>query len=161
MRLISEECISLLKGATDACYRLGNGVTSFALLTRVGVSTLVKYATMGARRDDGTYEYAQTMIPIDIAIEADKRAGSPIILTEVARQEGYGLIALNGVVQPRPITEVDAHSVLAETMDVSKAILDARRDGRIDGLEEKIILREAREAIRALEQVIAGIGEGR
>ena len=159
MRLISEQSILSLKGVTDACYRLGGGVTSFALLTRVGVSTLVKYATLGERRDDGGHEHLQTMVPLDIAIEADMRAGSPIIIAEAARILGYVLTRDGEQPDKRGLKDLDAHVVLSETMDVSRAIIEAGKDGRYDALERRTIAQEAREAIRALEQVVAACGE--
>nr|WP_222857191.1 phage regulatory CII family protein [Rhizobium herbae] len=150
-----------MKGVTDACYRLGGGVTSFALLTRVGVSTLVKYATLGERRNDGSHEHGQTIIPIDIAIEADMRAGSPIIIGQAAAELGYELTPKSEALKARTITAHDAHSVLAEAMDVSRAILEAGADGQYDALEKRTICAEAREAIRALQNVINGFEAGR
>lgn len=160
MRLISEQQILALKGVTDACYRLGGGVTSFALLTRVAVSTLVKYATLGERRGDGTHEHGQTLIPIDIAVEADMRAGSPIIISEAARMLGFELVPIATGTVARQLSDLDAHQVLSETMDVSKAIIKAGEDGRYDALERRTINQEAREAIRALEQVVVATTEG-
>jgi hypothetical protein len=160
VRLISEQSILDLKGATDACYRLGGGVTSFAMLTRVVVSTLVKYATLGERRADGTHEHAQTLIPIDIAIEADMRAGSPIIIGQAAAELGYELVPKVDRASARPLTDLDAHEVLSQTMDVSRAIIDAGKDGKYDAQDRRVIEQEAREAIRALEQVIASRREG-
>ena len=161
MRLISEQSILALKGLTDACYRLGGGVSSFALLTRVTISTLVKYATLGERRDDGSHEHSQTMIPIDIAIEADMRAGSPIIIGGAADLLGYALVPKESAPEGRRLTDLHAHTVLAETMDVSRAIIEAGKDGHYDALERRTINQEAREAIRALEQVVAATTEGR
>lgn len=63
MRTISEEEIRSLKGATDASYKLGGGVTDFPLLTRVNVSTLSKYASFNE-------ENGEALIPIDVAVEA-------------------------------------------------------------------------------------------
>lgn len=157
MRLISDQNISDLKGVTDACYRLGGGVTSFSLLTRVGTSTLVKYASWGDRRADGRHEHADTMIPIDIALEADLRAKSPVILTELARLQGYQLAPLADVADAERVSEADAHRVLYEATDVSRAILEACGDGKLDALERKRIGKEAREAIRALEAVLRGL----
>lgn len=154
MRLISIENVLNLKGAADASFRLGGGVTSFALLTRVVVSTLVKYATRGEHRQDGEHEHDKTLIPVDIAVEADLRAGSPIITGEMARQLGYRLEPIDGESAGRRLTEEDAHRVLAATMDVSRAILEAKADGKVDFREWEIIEREVREAIRALELVL-------
>jgi len=142
-----------LKGATEASFKLGGGLTSFALLARVGVSTLSKYASVSE-------EFRDNVIPVDIAVEADRRAGSPIIIGEAARQLGFDLVPSGGAEAAKPVTEADAHRVLYEATDVSRAILDAKADGKIDALERKRIAQEAREAIRALEQVLAGLEEG-
>lgn len=141
-----------LKGATEASFKLGGGLTSFALLARVGVSTLSKYASVSA-------EFRENVVPVDIAVEADRRAGSPIIIGEAAKQLGFELVPISGQVAAKPVTEADAHRILKETMDVSQAIMAARADGRVDSLERKEISQEAREAIRALQAVLAGLGE--
>lgn len=142
-----------LKGATEASFKLGGGLTSFALLARVGVSTLSKYASVSE-------EFRDNVIPIDIAVEADRRAGSPIIIGEAARQLGFDLVPAANADTAKPVTEADAHRVLYEATDVSRAILDAMGDGKIDALERKKIAQEAREAIRALERVLTGLEEG-
>eukprot|EP01034_Spumella_vulgaris_P006273 gene6273-7990_t len=136
-----------LKGATEASFKLGGGLTSFALLARVGVSSLSKYASVSA-------EFRDNVIPVDIAVEADRRAGSPVIIGEAARQLGFGLEPLAGQSAPKPVTEADAHRVLYEATDVSRAILDAMADGKVDAMDRKNIAKEAREAIRALERIL-------
>lgn len=141
-----------LKGATEASFKLGGGLTSFALLARVGVSSLSKYASVSA-------DFRENVVPVDIAVEADRRAGSPIIIGEAAKQLGFELVPISGQVAAKPVTEADAHRILKETMDVSQAIMAARADGRVDSLERKEISQEAREAIRALQAVLAGLGE--
>lgn len=147
-----DEPLMSLKGATEASFKLGGGLTSFALLARVGVSTLSKYASVSA-------EFRENVVPVDIAVEADRRAGSPIIIGEAAKQLGFELVPISGQVAAKPVTEADAHRILKETMDVSQAIMAARADGRVDSLERKEISQEAREAIRALQAVLAGLGE--
>ena len=149
-----DEPLMSLKGATEASFKLGGGLTSFALLARVGVSTLSKYASVSA-------EFRENVVPVDIAVEADRRAGSPIIIGEAAKQLGFELVPISGQVAAKPVTEADAHRILKETMDVSQAIMAARADGRVDSLERKEISQEAREAIRALQAVLAGLGEER
>ncbi|WP_457662851.1 phage regulatory CII family protein [Sinorhizobium medicae] len=141
-----------LKGATEASFKLGGGLTSFALLARVGVSTLSKYASVSP-------EFRENVVPVDIAVEADRRAGSPIIIGEAAKQLGFELVPIAGQSAAKPVTEADAHRILKETMDVAQAIIAARADGKVDSLERKEISQEAREAIRALQTVLAGLGE--
>lgn len=147
-----DESLISLKGATEASFKLGGGLTSFAMLggARVGVSTLSKYASVSE-------EFRDNVIPVDIAVEADKRARSPIIIGEAARQLGYGLSPLAGQVEGKPLTEAAALKVLHEANDVSRAIVAAIADGNIDALDRKKIAQEAREAIRALQEVLAGL----
>ncbi|SOC46282.1 hypothetical protein SAMN05892877_12189 [Rhizobium subbaraonis] len=156
VRLISEELILSLKGVTDACYRLGGGVTSFALLTRVGVSTLVKYATLGERRGDGSHEHGATLIPVDIAVEADLRAGSPIITSEMARQLGFRLEPLaERIVIEAPLSEADVLAIMDKATDVWRMARSAFADGRIDAMERRELSQQIRRIIRAAECVLA------
>ncbi len=141
-----------LKGATEASFKLGGGLTSFALLARVGVSSLSKYASVSP-------DFRENVVPVDIAVEADRRAGSPIIIGEAAKQLGFELVPIAGQSAAKPVTEADAHRILKETMDVAQAIIAARADGKVDSLERKEISQEAREAIRALQAVLAGLEE--
>ncbi|WP_085025275.1 phage regulatory CII family protein [Ensifer aridi] len=150
MRTILEADVLALKGATEASFVLGKGLTSFSTFTRVGVSTLSKYAS-------GSAEFRDNVIPVDIAIEADRRAGSPIIIGEAARQLGYGLSPLTGEIKAGPVTEAAALKVLHEANDVSRAIVAAIADGKVDALDRKKIAQETREAIRALQEVLAGL----
>jgi hypothetical protein len=153
VRTISEVEVRSIKSATDAAYTLGGGVTAFPDLTRVNVSTLSKYASFN---DD----YADFVIPCDVAVEADRRAKSPAITSAMARALGFRLVPDENETVGGPITEMDAHRVLSESMDLSKAILNALLDNRIDALERKQIAREGREALRAIEQVLVKLEEG-
>lgn len=155
MRTISDEEIRSLKGATDTAYKLGGGVTQFPHLTRVLVPALSKYSSFNEENHD-------YVIPADIAVEADRRAGSPIIISAMAKLLGYQLVPDTSVGAPAsPALRIDdAHRVLRETMDVSQAILDAAADGNFDQLDRKRIAREAREAMRALEQVATAAERG-
>jgi hypothetical protein len=153
VRTVSEVEVRSIKSATEAAYTLGGGVTAFPDLTRVNVSTLSKYASFNT-------EYSDFVIPCDVAVEADRRAKSPAITSAMARALGFRLVAAEVETVGGPITEMDAHRVLSESMDLSKAILNALLDNRIDALERKKIAREGREALRAIEQVLAKLEEG-
>ncbi len=153
MRTISEEETRSLKGATEASYTLGGGVRCFELLTRVNASSLSKYSSFND-------ENATSLIPVDVAVEADRQAKSPVITAAMARLLGYRLVPDEADQVRGPVTEQDAHNVLRESMDVSRAILDALLDKHVDSLERKRIAKEAREAIRAIEQVLIKIENG-
>lgn len=149
MRLISSEFVTMLKGASDACFRLGGGVTSLALLTRVGVSTLSKYASTGE-------EHAETLIPVDIAVEADMRAGSPVIVSEMARQLGFRLEPLErGLAADAALTEADVLRIMDKAADIWRMAREAFADGRLDSLERRDLGQQLRRIIRASECVLA------
>nr|WP_278520099.1 phage regulatory CII family protein [Brucella anthropi] len=154
MRTISEQEQRSLKLATDGAYILAGGISNILPFTRVGTSTLSKYAS---ESDD----FRENFIPIDVAIEVDRRAKSPLIIRNAAALLGYELVpaqSQSSNSSPRaPITEIDAHRVMKETMDVAQAIIEARKDDRIDAADRKIILKEAREAIRELERLVLGL----
>ncbi|QRY68177.1 hypothetical protein JVX98_28220 [Ensifer sp. PDNC004] len=153
IRTISDEEIRTLKADTEACYKLGGGVTGFEPLTRVTTGKLSEYASFDERNK-------KRLIPIDVAIEADRRAKSPVIVKAMARLLGFDLVPLAGCRSRGPVTEQDALRVLLEVNDVARAITEARRDGDLDGLDRKTIRKEVREAIRALEEVDAGLDGG-
>lgn len=152
MRTISDEEIRSLKGATDAAYRLGGGVTSFSHLTRVTVAPLSNYASFDAGN-------ARTLIPVDVAVEADRWAKSPVIVSAMARALGYRLVPDDGAADgtaaaPGRLTERDAHALLSEAMDVTRETLAAVEDGQADALERKRIRKELMELVRAAETML-------
>ncbi|ACM39161.1 MULTISPECIES: hypothetical protein [Rhizobium/Agrobacterium group] len=147
MRALSEQNIGDLKGATEASYVLGGGVTSFAVLTRVGVSTLSKYAGLGP-------ENAQSLIPIDIAVEADKRARQPIILAEMARQLGYRLVPDDGSTNETSLCEHDALMLSLGAAKLAGVVADATADNRIDAREREDIIRAGLPLVRQVEEIL-------
>lgn len=163
MRTISEAEVIAIKGATEASFVQGGGVTSFALFTGVGVSTLSKYANTNMVSDENgvwKMEYPDNVIRVDVAVEADRRAGHPWIVGEAARQLGFRLEPLaERIRNAGEVTERDAHVVLSEAMDVSRALIDAFNDGKIDALDRKILRRELRELIEAAQRILEKLGE--
>jgi hypothetical protein len=162
--LALNEGLIAIKGATDASLRLGGGVTSFAKLIGYAVSTVSKWASINRVMDGDreVLEYGDYVIPVDLAVEVDRRAQSPIIIGEAARQLGYRLVALADEAASAgraPLSERDAHVILAEAMDVSKALIAAFDDGRIDALERKQLGSELRELIRAAQKMLDRLGE--
>ncbi|TCN30311.1 hypothetical protein [Sinorhizobium americanum] len=148
MRTISEKECSNLKGATEAGLAVGGGMTSFIHFTRVGVANLSKYAS----------PHDEQFMPIDIAVEADRRAGTPVILAEMARQLGYELVPIAKGDQdeaPHQLTDADIVDLLMETFDLVRAIRTA--GGRIDELSRKRISKAAHKLKRLLGGVSAAI----
>lgn len=154
MRTISEQEQRSLKSATDGAYVLSGGISCILPFTRVGVSTLSKYASFNDEHHD-------SFMPIDVVVEVERRAKSPVIIRQLAALVGYELVPCQRHHEPaRSVTEADAHRVLKEAMDVAQAIIAAREDNRIDAAERKIIDKELVEAIRALEGVRRALASG-
>ncbi|WP_353844855.1 phage regulatory CII family protein [Rhizobium sp. CSW-27] len=161
LRSILDEDILSLKGATDACLKLGGGVTSFAQLTRVSVSVLSRYADCRNCDPDDREGNFERLIPVDVAVEADRRAGKPLITEEMARQLGYRLEpALASAVPARRITDGDILDMMQEAADVVRELRAARADGRIDSADRKRVRTEIRELQRELEEILVNLAEG-
>ena len=149
MRTISDQERRTLKAATDGAYVLSGGISRILDFTRVSTSQLSKYASFG---DDN----ADSFVPIDVAIEVDRAAKSPVIVKEMAALLGYELAPKRQAVDfdsVLPVTQADGYRVLKETMDVVQALNDALADSRIDAADFKKIDKELLEAIRELENV--------
>lgn len=149
MRTISDEEIRSLKGATEASYKLGGGVTDFPLLTRVNVSQLSKYASFNDENGD-------SLIPIDVAIEADRRAKSPVIVAAMARKLGFKLVVDDELqAEARPINESDMMDLMSEIADVIKVVHEAKASGTLGtAAVTKRITKEAHEVIRELKELM-------
>ena len=153
MRTISEQEQRSLKSATDGAYALAGGISCILPFTRVGTSTLSKYASFNDEHHD-------SFVPLDVAIEIDRKAQTPTIIRQAAALLGFDLVSasdLQGDENNSLVTAMDAHRVMSETMDVSQAVLTALDDGRIDAGERKLIAKEVREAMRALQDLLCKV----
>lgn len=147
MRTISEPERRTLKAATDGAYVLSGGISRILDFTRVSTSQLSKYASFG---EDNIESFA----PIDVVIEIDRAAKSPVIVKEMAALLGFGLEPLRSAEPegtPQAVSEATGYRVLKETMDVVQAINDGLSDNKIDAADRKRIGKELLEAIRELE----------
>jgi hypothetical protein len=151
-RPVLDENLISIKGAIDASLRLGGGVTSFAKVIGYAVSTVSKWASLNRVMDGDreVLEYGEYVIPVDIAILADRRAQSPIIVSEAARQLGYRLEPLaDELADGDQLSEDDILAIMDEATDVWKAARAAFADKRIDALEKKELSQKLRRVMRA------------
>jgi hypothetical protein len=155
VRAFSEQQYDTLKRACDVGYVVAGGHSLFLRLTRLrGTSQLTKYAS--SNEDD-----RDTYMPLDVAVDLDRASRTPIVTGAMAALLGYRLEPLSAsIIDTEKLTERDAHNILSEAMDVSKALLAAFADGRIDALERKQLRREIRELIRAAEVILAKLEDG-
>jgi hypothetical protein len=137
LRTISDKQGLTLKAATRRAVDMAGGGDAFQHVTRIRAAQLSKCGSTGA-------DNAATFLPIDVAVEADMEAGSPIILSAMAEALGYQVVPLAQVinVEVKPVSERDALRVAREAADVVNAIVTAIEDGAIDSSEERDITRE-------------------
>ncbi len=150
MRSISDKQGMTLKAATRRSVDMAGGGDALQHVTRVKAGNLSKYGSTNEENGD-------KFMPIDVAVEADIEAGSPIILTAMAEILGYQVVP-GGETRSadfKPLTVKDALRIANEAADVVKAITSALEgDDRIDTAEERDITREIDETIGALMDVM-------
>jgi hypothetical protein len=153
VRAFSEKDYRGLKSICSVAYDLVGGSTLFQTMTRVVVSQLSKYASFG--KDD-----EKSFMPIDVAIDLDRMAQSPVITGHMAQLLGYRLEPLRAALAcPDDLSERDAHRILSEAMDVSRELFAAFADGKIDALERKRLRLQLRELIRVAEWILCKLEE--
>lgn len=152
MRTISDRQGMTLKAAIRRAIEIAGGARSFAAVTRIKEGNLSKYGSPNE-------EHAETFMPIDVAVEADLEAGSPIIVSAMAEMLGFKLVPINGVDENATVvTAADALNIANETGDVIRSITSALADGKICAADRKDITREVDEAVKALKIVLKKVG---
>lgn len=156
MREISEKQAAALKGVTARGLKLADGASAVQHSTRVNEATLSKYASRAP-------ENAKNFVPVDIAVEIDMLAQSPVIVGAMAEMLGYSLVPSEASQEAaRPLTMHDALVIANEAADVVKAITEALADdGEIDGEENRIITREVDELLRVLKRTLINVSARR
>lgn len=156
MREISEKQAAMLKGCTARALKLAGGAAIVQHSTRVNEATLSKCASASPDNE-------RNFVGIDVAVEIDLLAGSPVILSAMAEMAGYRLVTSDEVVgDGRPLTIHDALVIANEAADVVKAITEALAgDGTIDAAEDRIITREVDELVRVLKKTLRNVSTRR
>lgn len=156
MREISEKQAATLKGVTARTMKLAGGAAVVQHSTRVNEATLSKYASTSPDNE-------KNFCPIDVALEIDMLAQSPVIVSAMAEMQGYRLVPSDEASdQTRPLTVHDALVIANEAADVVKAITEAlANDGDIDAAEDRVITREVDELVRVLKNTLRNVSARR
>lgn len=154
MRTISDREGLTLKAAIRRSLDQAGGGDAFQHVTRVKAAALSTYASAN---DDK----ADKVMPVDVAVECDREAGSPIIISAMAAMVGYRLVACDGHVaaSSETVSARDALRIAREAADVVRAIDDAAEDGVIDLAERRAINREIDDLVRALQCIQRRTGD--
>lgn len=156
MRTISDKQGLTLKAATRRALDQAGGGDAFQHVTRVRANALSSYASANE-------EKADKFVPIDVAVECDIEANSPIIVSAMATMLGYKLVPCDAVAATEvreAVTARDALRIAREAADVVRAIDDATEDDRVDARERKDINREIEDLIKVLRCVQRRTGGG-
>lgn len=153
MRVISERDLKKLKAATRFSVDGAGGSEEFQKATRVRQGQLSKYGLAGD-------EHMETFMPIDVAVEADLEAGSPVITEMMAKLQGYRLVRDEAEAPEAGLTHRDISALNAEVGDVTRLAIEALDDGKVDAREKRDLMRELTD-LKAQIAVIEGkLGSG-
>ncbi|MGO2958649.1 MAG: hypothetical protein ACTIDN_06380 [Acetobacter sp.] len=136
--------VASLKTAVITALEASGGIDSVEKSVRVGRSQLGEYRNRNS----------QLMAPVDVAVEIDRLAQHPHILSAMAAAEGYRLIPMHfgeGNI-PR-----DLSKFAAATSDVLQEGLQSLEDGQVDIAEAHTVLRHAQKAGLQLAQLEASM----
>lgn len=148
VRRFSERDYLALKRAPDVAYDLAGGPSLVQHGTRVVVSQLSKYAS---EQDD----HLKTFMPIDVAVDVDRAAKSPVITSRMAEMLGFRLVPLDEAVKAEPgLSEGDALQIMDEATELWRMTRAAFADGRIDALEKKTLCLQLHQLIRAAGAIL-------
>lgn len=154
MRTISDKQGMTLKAATRRSLDQAGGGDAFQHVTRVKANALSSYAS--ANEEKGS-----TFMPVDVAVECDMEANSPIIVSAMAAMLGYKLVPCDEgrtVTNRETVTARDALRIAREAADVVRAIDEATQDDHIDARERRDINGEIDELVKVLQCVQRRIG---
>ncbi len=130
MRASTDHQRAALKSATGRAIRAAGGPGALAEDTRVNGSMLSRYE---AREADGGEKY----MPIDVALDADIAAGSPIIVGAMAAILGYRLERSNAQTEVPPASLSDFVALTKRQARMTETFAEALDDGRIDAAERR------------------------
>lgn len=136
-----------LKASTErALIRAGGGV-NFHFYTRVATTQLHRYGAADEK----------DFIPLDVAVELDRKAGVPIAIGTAARLLGYRLEPLTGEAGTQCLAEAISGAI-RECSDVYTKAIDATADDRITPVERRDINTEIDEAVESLQRLRQIVG---
>ncbi|MBB4005828.1 hypothetical protein [Allorhizobium taibaishanense] len=153
MRAINREQAAALKGATRRAIQMAGTAESFQHITRVGKAPLSNYASTS---DDN----AEKFMPLDIVLEADLEAGSPVITEQLARLQGYRLVKDEPAAAAAKLNLMDLLSMDSVSNALKTVVVEALDDGHISTGEARDIGREGEKLIKKIREIMSKAGAG-
>ena len=142
-RLLGHKALSGLREASRRSVVQGGGPERFQYVTRVNQGQLSKYWTHDPMRKQ------QLVMPIDVAVEADMEAETPVIVGEMARLLGYRLVRDDSALKDAGEIEIGDIGQFQEAAHaLSQTVLGAIADGHVDRREGLAILDRCMDMLR-------------
>ncbi|TCT37275.1 hypothetical protein [Martelella mediterranea] len=153
MRSISDKTIQMLKAVCRRAVDISGGPENFQHCTRVGQAQLSRYTLPSP-------DFAKYLMPIDVALEADLEAGMPIIVSELARLQGYRLVRDDVAHDVEALAYRDIGELNRGFGALLNAAFEALEDGNVDPREKRVLQRLLDEFMKVMT-VFADRVEGR
>lgn len=152
MRAANDHQRAALKAATRHALRQCGGGSLAQDATRVNAAALSKY---------GSGDWPENHVPLDVALDLDLDAGEPVILSALAREEGFALQRIETSDTP-PDYGFSPLGALAgltrEHADLIAALVAAAADGVLTETEIRAIEAEAYELQSQLSRLLTVLG---
>ncbi|KAA8385144.1 hypothetical protein FKW31_10050 [Acetobacter sp. DmW_136] len=140
MTPFSNRFLASIKTATKHAVEAIGDFRAAAGFTRVQKSQLEAYAS----------RHQPTVIPLDVAIDLDRCAEQPILLSEMANAEGFALVPVKFGSGPLPH---DMGKFAKATSEVLQKGFESMADGNVDVQEAQEILTYAQRARTSLHHI--------
>ncbi|WP_336946698.1 phage regulatory CII family protein [Asaia sp. HN010] len=124
-----------IKTATQAAIQAVGGIDAAASFVRVGRSQLSDYQN----------RHSPSVVPVDVAVELDKCAQQPVILSVMASQLGFMLLPIDLGDGCAATSMAEVASTVGDTMN---ATMRALSDGKIDQHEAMDLAHRLNDVIR-------------
>jgi hypothetical protein len=160
IRSITEKELVSIKRVTDATIDLAGGFKVAVMRTRSSSSQLSKYANFCHPIADGKADTRERYVPVDVAIELDRAAGSPAILSVYAGLLGFDIVPASRDTADGEIDSLDALDLLCQAGKVAEEIRAALSDNKIDALERDRIEAELHKIKRCVNSLLRRVGGG-
>lgn len=153
MRSITPDEMKALKAASRMAVKGAGGGASFRHVTRIGEARL---STCCSSSD----ELMDDFLPLDVALEADREAGAPIILEALARMQGFKLVKAADEADSGLPTHGDLLKVDRFFSEFLHTFFDALSDRHMSEGEKRLVFGKMEKAIKAMRDNAARAGVG-
>jgi hypothetical protein len=145
LRSITQDEELALKAAVKRALKMGGGAASVQHMVGAEETRLSRYANP---------HVPDAQAKISDAIEIDRQAGAPVILSAMASLMGYRLVAEEGASDAK-LSSRDIARVATETSQFMAVLADATDDDVVDADERRLIDQEAEEAVASIRRAQA------